>query len=143
MLKQGMPSQPVRIVGFKSLPKAGDPIICVESEEVAEEMVDQREAIDLENEMERADGPRDVEVHINGMRSRDSRRAARVHELAGLDDNSDESIRIPIIVKADADGSLSAVKESLVALGASSEFDVCLGLDPAVVYDCKRVRVLI
>jgi translation initiation factor IF-2 len=123
MLKQGLPSQPVRIVGFKSLPKAGDPILCVESEEIAEEMVEQ---LVTSNEEEIVDRPRntdEVEIHINGVRARDTRRVARFHQLAGLVDD-DGTIRIPIIVKANADGSLSAVRDSLVSLGVNCSHKV-------------------
>ena len=123
MLTCGLPSQPVRIVGFKSLPKAGDPIFCVESEEVAEEMVEQRLAMDEEDTVDCRRNASDVEIHINGMKSRDSKRAAKFHELADLQAD-DGTIRIPIIVKADADGSLSAVRDSLVSLGAKSSHKV-------------------
>lgn len=123
VLKCGLPSQPVRIVGFKSLPRAGDPIICVESEEVAEEMVEQRLAMDVDDPVDRPMSSNDVEIHINGMRSRDTRRAAKVIELAGLEDG-DGTIRIPIVVKADADGSLSAVRDSLISLGVKSKHKV-------------------
>jgi translation initiation factor IF-2 len=121
MLKQGLPSQPVRIVGFKALPKAGDPIICLESEEAAEELVRLRTIAEEQNgDTERVDYANDVEVQIPGMRSQNSRRAQRVFEKAGIEDDND-TIRIPVVIKADADGSLSAVRESLVAIGENSK----------------------
>jgi translation initiation factor IF-2 len=125
VLKKVLPSQPVRIVGFKSLPKAGDPIMRVESEEVAEAMVERRAALEVDNE--RPDAPRNVEVHVNGMRSRDrnTKRALRVHELADIKEG-DGTIRIPIIVKADADGSLSAIRDSLISLGVKSSHKVVI-----------------
>eukprot|EP00934_Nitzschia_sp_Nitz4_P006335 Nitzschia sp. Nitz4//scaffold287_size23745//13179//16401//NITZ4_008459-RA/size23745-snap-gene-0.25-mRNA-1//-1//CDS//3329545766//6325//frame0 len=125
MLPKGLPSQPVRIVGFKNLPKAGDPIMCVESEEIAEEMVGQRLAMEASEEQPEVVN-NDVELHISGMRSRDSRRAAKIHQLAGLDDSGEGAIRIPIIVKADADGSLSAVRDALVELGEQSSHNVLI-----------------
>jgi translation initiation factor IF-2 len=123
MLERGLPSQPVRIVGFKSLPKAGDPILCVESEEVAEEMAEQLAAANEEEIVDRPRSPNDVDIHINGVRARDTKRVARFHMLAGLEDD-DGTIRIPIVVKADADGSLSAVRDSLVSLGEKSSHKV-------------------
>lgn len=123
MLKYGLPSQPVRIVGFKSLPKAGDPVLCVDSEEVAEEMVEQRLEMDGGDQVERAMNTDDVEIHISGMRSRDLKRAGKIHQLAGLQDG-DGTVRIPIVVKAGADGSLSAVRDSLVNLGVNSHHKV-------------------
>lgn len=123
MLKKGLPSQPVRIVGFKSIPKAGDPILCVETEDLAREMVEQRASAELDDDETDVVNNNDVELHINGMRSRDTARAAKIHEMAGLG-GGDDTIRIPIIVKADADGSLSAVRESLVNLGEKSSHKV-------------------
>ena len=125
MLKNGLPSQPVRIVGFKSLPKAGDPIICLDSEEAAEELVRTRLlAEEQSGGSDRADVANDIEVQIPGMRSQNSRRAQRVFEKAGLEEDSD-TIRIPVVIKADADGSLSAVRESLLAMGDNAKaFDI-------------------
>eukprot|EP00980_Cylindrotheca_fusiformis_P002117 scaffold473_cov132-Cylindrotheca_fusiformis.AAC.22 len=127
-LKQGLPSQPVTIVGFKALPKAGDPITCVESEEKAEELVERRAALEKENL--RCDAaPGDVEIHIPGMRSRDNARARRVLAKADIAE-SDGVVRIPVIVKADADGSLAAIRESLISLGQESKHDVII--DPVL-----------
>jgi translation initiation factor IF-2 len=119
VLQKGIPSQPVRIIGFKSLPKAGDPIMVVESEEVAEEIVEQRQQLST-SESDRPEGQGDVEIQIHNQRRGDSWRIQKVHEKAALEE-SDGSIRIPIIVKADADGSLSAVRDSLVDLGKTSD----------------------
>jgi small GTP-binding protein len=129
MIKQGLPSQPVRIIGFKSLPRAGDPLMVVESEEIAEEILEQRLALG-DADGDRPDGPNsDVELHIHGMRRGDTWRVRKVQEKAGLEE-ADGSIRIPIIVKADADGSLSAVRESLVGLGHKSKHNVVV--DPVL-----------
>jgi translation initiation factor IF-2 len=129
MIKQGLPSQPVRLVGFNSLPKAGDPIICVESEEAGEALVAQR-ALLLESENDRPDGPvGEVELHVLGVRSRENVRMQRVINKANLK-GRDGTIRIPIIVKADADGSLSAVRDSLTSLGKNSRHDVVI--DPVL-----------
>lgn len=119
-----MPSQPVSIVGFKSLPKAGDPITCVESEEKAEELVERRASLEKESIRSEA-AMDDIEIHIPGMRTKDNRRAKRVHAKANIAE-SDGFLRIPLIVKADADGSLSAIRESLVQLGEDSEHKVMI-----------------
>jgi len=125
MLKSGLPSQPVRIIGFKSLPKAGDPVMVVESEEVAEEMLEQRRALDLSTN-DRPDGPRsDVELHITGMRRGDTWRVKKFTDKAAIEE-ADGSVRIPIIVKADADGSLAAVRESLLNIGNDSKHKVVI-----------------
>ncbi len=125
VLTKGLPSQPVRIIGFKSLPKAGEPLFVVESEEAAEAILEQRLALDTTGS-DRPEGPRsDMELHIHGMRRRDTIRVRKVHDRAGIE-ASDGSVRIPIIVKADADGSLSAVRESLLHLGDESAHRVVI-----------------
>ena len=135
MLKQATPSQPVRIIGFKSLPKAGDPVICVESEEMAEELVERREVLGMSNNSSRPDAPsgKNIELQIHGIRSGESRRTQRLNErVADLrEDNSEssndnDSTRIPVVIKADADGSLAAVTEALVSLGRDSSEDVII-----------------
>ena len=124
-INNGLPSQPVRIVGFKSLPKAGDPFMIVESEEIAEEMLQQRRALDV-SKNERPDGPRsDVELHITGMRRGDTWRVKKFTNKAAIE-ASDGTVRIPIIVKAEADGSLVAVRESLLNIGDYSKHAVVI-----------------
>jgi translation initiation factor IF-2 len=125
MIKNGLPSQPVRIIGFKSLPKAGDPLMVVDSEEIAEEMLQQRRALDLSTS-DRPDGHRsDVELHITGMRRGDTWRVKKFTSKAAIGE-SDGTVRIPIIVKADADGSLVAVRESLLNIGDDSKHAVII-----------------
>ena len=125
MIKNGLPSQPVRIIGFKSLPKAGDPIMVVESEEIAEDILEQRRALDIPTS-DRPDGPgSDVELHITGMRRRDTWRVNKFTNRAAIGE-CDGTIRIPIIVKADADGSLAAIRESLLNIGDDSEHAVVI-----------------
>ena len=125
MIKNGLPSQPVRIIGFKSLPKAGDPLMIVESEEIAEEILEQRRALDV-SANERPDAPRsDVELHITGMRRGDTWRVKKFTNKAAIEE-CDGTVRIPIIVKADADGSLVAVRESLLNIGDDSKHTVVI-----------------
>ena len=40
IINKVLPSQPVMIIGFKTLRQAGDPIVCVESEENAEQLIE-------------------------------------------------------------------------------------------------------
>lgn len=106
------------------MPKAGDPITCVESEEKAEELVERRASLEKENIRSEA-ALDDIEIHIPGMRTKGNRRHQRVYSKANLQEG-DGFLRIPVIVKADADGSLSAVRESLVQLGDDSEHKVMI-----------------
>lgn len=128
-LKKGMPSQPVRIVGFKSLPKAGDPILCVGTEDEAEEIVNRRTMNQADGGTDTGNGQRnqDVELHVHGMRTRDTWRVQKFHDRANVtENNNDGTIRIPIVVKADADGSLSAIRDSLVGIGTESSHNVII-----------------
>jgi len=127
MLKKGLPSQPVRIIGFKSLPKAGDPLMVVKSEKIAKDMLEQRRAIDPSSS-DRPDGvSSDIELHITGMRRRDTWRVNKfTNKAAKYIDKADGSVRIPIIIKADADGSLAAVRESLLNIGDDSKHTVVI-----------------
>lgn len=95
----------------------------MDSEEAAEEMVEQRVGRSDDGPEDRIGTSNDVEIHIAGMRKHNAKRVAKFHELAGLED-SDGTVRIPIVVKADADGSLSAVRDALVGLGENSTHKV-------------------
>lgn len=106
------------------MPKAGDPITCVESEEKAEELVERRASLERESIRSEA-AMDDIEIHIPGMRTKDNKRSRKVLEKANIAE-SDGYLRIPVIVKADADGSLSAIRESLIQLGEESEHKVMI-----------------
>ena len=67
----------------------------------------------------------DLEVHVHGMRTRDTWRVQKFHVRANVVE-SDGTIRIPIVVKADADGSLSAIRDSLVSMGEESRHKVVI-----------------
>ena len=125
-LKTGVPSQPVRIVGFDTVPKAGDPIIAVESEELAEEIVSRRKA-QRSSEKEASDFAGDVELQSSGKHMMHSEWKQALEEKYGLDTDGDEGvIRVPVIVKADADGTLKAVCEALMELGGTSRHHVVI-----------------
>ena len=120
----------MRIVGLKSLPKAGDPIICVKSEEIAKEIVLRRQNMKATHDglkSYRADksSTQPLQVELTGAASKHSATTQKVLEKYGLNyDESDQSesyIRIPIVIKADAHGTLDAVRESLVAISTESK----------------------
>ncbi|EED89802.1 DNA end binding protein, partial [Thalassiosira pseudonana CCMP1335] len=99
-LKRARPSQPVRIVGFKTLPKAGDPIVCAASEDEAKELIRLRES-ELMNE-ERADFEADIQLQ------------------------DDDAVRIPVVIKADSHGALEAVRDALVSIGTDSKLNIVI-----------------
>mmetsp|Transcript_19772 Transcript_19772/g.39544 ORF Transcript_19772/g.39544 Transcript_19772/m.39544 type:complete len:1073 (-) Transcript_19772:43-3261(-) len=126
-LKKGRPSQPVRIVGFKSLPKAGDPIVCASSEDEAKEIIRLRES-ELNNE-ERADFENDVELQVTGTAAKQGLMLQRAQEKYGFDGDDDEdagTIRIPVVIKADSHGALEAVRDALVSIGTDSKLDIII-----------------
>jgi len=129
-VKKGMPSQPVRIVGFDSVPKAGEPLIVMESEEAAKELIERRKAA---MEVSRDDSTNSVgvaELQSAGAHMMRKDWKSALEKKYGLDAAKDEAsggrIRIPVIVKADADGSLAAIRDALVEIGESSKHNVVI-----------------
>lgn len=137
-IKRANTSQPVRIVGLKTLPKAGDPIVCVQSEEMAKEIISRREALNSKesHRAESSDAPLDVE--ISGGASKKGFMAQNILRRYGLEDNNDNDeseeeeeetddvIRIPVILKADADGTLAALRDTLLAIQDESTLNLCI-----------------
>jgi len=140
-LKRGLPSQPVRIVGFEQVPKAGDPVIAVESEEIAQDLVLRRKALAAANVNSPSETDNDIELQSAGkhMMHDDWKEALETkHSL----DTSDEisPIRVPVIVKADADGTLAAIRDALVQIGDETSHDiviepVSIGVGPVLAND--------
>jgi len=123
----------VRITGFDTVPKAGDPIVCVESEQVAEDLITRRKAAQGGQEADLAAVASDAELQSAGkhMMSHDWRQA--LEKRYGMDGETadDGPIRIPVLVKADADGTLAAIRDSLVQIGDTSVHDILI--DPVKV----------
>ena len=96
----------------------------MESEEAAEEIINQRLTVGSSTENIVSDRPEadqsDVSLQIHGMRRGDSWRVQQVHQRAGIEDGGDAT-RVPVIVKADADGSLSAIRDSLIQLADNTD----------------------
>ena len=146
-LQKVLPSQPVQIVGFRTCPKAGDPLICVECEETAMQLVERRGAAKTFHDSSQfrsdtADDDTDTEVIGVMAQQRIRRSAAEAEARATMDsdetgnsqdsmgDDGNDVIRIPVVVKADADGTLAALRESIVAIGQESEHNIVV--DPIV-----------
>jgi translation initiation factor IF-2 len=132
MLMKGLPSQPVRVVGFETVPKAGDPIICVESEEIAEDLVTRRKALlagSLEASSSTSSG---ADLQSSGKHLMNHEWKKKLESKYSLNiDDPNAPIRIPVIVKADADGTLAAIRDSLVQVGKQSTHNVFI--DPVLV----------
>jgi small GTP-binding protein len=130
-LQKGLPSQPVRIVGFDTLPKAGDPFVCVESEEVADELVSRRkaseEASGADTSTVTTPSTADAELQSAGRHMMTHAWKDALETKYGLNqDGVDAPIRIPVVIKADADGTLAAIRDSLVQMGIKSSCNVVI-----------------
>lgn len=97
MLKIAGPSTPVSITGFKSLPEFGDEFVAVASEKAA-----RTQAAAMTEERKTA-----------------SSRGASSSELLRIINRSNELQELNIIIKADVQGSLTSVIDSLKALDTS------------------------
>lgn len=136
-VKRASPSQPVRLVGFKSLPKAGDAILCVQSEEISKEIIARREALAATNDSTNTyrvdDSNAKLDVQISGGASKKGFMANNIlkkynrHDEAQDDCNEDDDqIRIPVILKADADGTLAALRDSILAIQEQSSLNLLI-----------------
>jgi translation initiation factor IF-2 len=133
-LETAGPSQPVQVTGFDGIPQAGDEIVVLEDERQTREISLRRQQL---------------------KREQDFRQARRVT----LDDISEQikagRVRdLPVIVKADVDGSAEALSDSLMKLstkevqvlvihkgvGGISESDVLLALASGAVIIGFHVR---
>jgi len=133
VLSQGLPSQPVRLIGFDSVPRAGEPLVVVESEEAAADLVARRKALEeSDNPSQPVVATSDAELQSSGRHMMSYEWRGKLEEKHGIEsDNKDGPIRIPVVVKADADGSLVAVRDALIAIREESTLDIVI--DPVKV----------
>jgi translation initiation factor IF-2 len=139
-IKNASPSQPVRIVGLKSLPKAGDPIVCVQSEEMANEIISRREVLAAKESHRAETSGAPLDLQISGTAAKKGFMTQNVLKRYGLGDNieseeegkskdeekNEDEIRIPVILKADADGTLAALRDTLLAIQDESKLNLCI-----------------
>ena len=127
-LQQGLPSQPVRLIGFDTLPKAGDPFVCVESEEVADDLVSRRKAaLGITDAAPVGVGDAELQSAGRDMMVHTWKEALQTKHNLKVDD-PDAPSRIPIVVKADADGTLAAIRDSLLQLTEKSDCNIFIDL---------------
>ena len=126
-LKRARPSQPVRIVGFKTPPKAGDPIVVAASEDEAKELIRLRES-ELNDERAAIDEDRQLQLQVTGTAAKQNIMMQRAQEKYGFGGEEDEglAIRIPVVVKADSNGALEAVRDALLSIGIDSKLNIVI-----------------
>jgi len=93
-LKEAILSQPVEIVGFPVVPKAGDKLFIVSDEKAAKELLQKK---DYDRKM---------------MKIANSRRSLTLEKLSELS-RENEIKKLKIVLKADSEGSMDAVEKSL------------------------------
>lgn len=101
-VKEATPSYAVQIQGFSQVPNAGDILVAVKDEKLAKQVVQER--LDKERaEMESANTARTLEEMFKGK-------------------TGTEKV-LPIIIKADVQGSCEAVKQALIKVGEERKED--------------------
>lgn len=95
-LKQAGPSTPVTITGFKTLPEFGDTFVAAKDEKTARAK---------------------AATYAEELRNSGSRSDINSSELIRIIDRSHQMTHLNIIIKADVQGSLTSVVDSLKALG--------------------------
>jgi translation initiation factor IF-2 len=140
-----LPSEPVRILGFKTLPKAGDPVVCVDSEAKAEKLIQRRAALGGVEGSARTDDDGPSSLQIMGVAAQ-HRKLQIIHDKYNIDMHAvDNRIRIPVVLRADADGTLAALCDAIVAIGIESSLDIVidpigLGIGPISAADVKLAK---
>jgi len=101
----------------------------VHSEEVAAQITERREALQSAEQSSRTTSTEATEMQVMGTAAKRGVSMEATLVKYGQDGEADDSqIRIPVIIRADGEGSLAALKESLVGVGEESSFD--LVIDP-------------
>lgn len=103
VVQSASPSTPIEITGWKELPKAGDKVLQVETEDFAKRVMETRQ-----RKYERL-------VRVQGVDDLNDR---LVREKLELNQNEEGATKIlPLIVKADVHGSLEAIMDAVNAVG--------------------------
>ncbi|HUK82106.1 MAG TPA: translation initiation factor IF-2 [Verrucomicrobiae bacterium] len=96
-VKEALPSMPVKIVGLQSMPEAGAEFQVVKNEKEARELSEQRQ------------------LDVRGAAAAQSRTGARLEDIMSQIQEGEKK-KLRIILKADVQGSLEAINDSLAKL---------------------------
>jgi translation initiation factor IF-2 len=94
------PSIPVQVLGLSGVPDAGDDFVVVEDERLAKDVAEQRDAQRRESRLVAQGGNRMEDI------------------MAQLGQGGDQ-LSLPLIIKADVQGSVQALREALTALSTN------------------------
>ena len=109
-VKTAVPGDPVRVVGFEGVPEAGDVLAVCDSQEAARAAAEARTRL-----------ARDAEARERG----DALRTSVTAMLTGGEIDLRERKDVPVLVKADVQGSVEALQQALEGLEASNKAAVC------------------
>jgi translation initiation factor IF-2 len=104
-VKEAGPSQPVQVLGFTSVPGAGDNFLCVNEDRVARQIAEQRQARER-----------------NALLAKSRGRATLETLLDRLKDGEKSSLNL--ILKGDGSGSVEALEGALLKLDVPPEIDL-------------------
>lgn len=109
-LKEAGPSTPVQILGFGSVPIAGDEFSVVDDESAARDVADARSRIAKQSQ---------ASSSISSMISQ-----AALLSGGGLDNR--EILKVPLLLKGDVTGSVEALRDSLIPLQEADNSAICM-----------------
>ena len=95
------PSIPVQVLGLSGVPDAGDDFVVVEDERLAKEVAEQRDA-------------KRRESRLTGLAGN------RMEDIMAQMGQAEAQLSLPLIVKADVQGSFQALREALTALSTDA-----------------------
>lgn len=126
-INEAVSSQPVHIMGFDSLPTAGDLFRVVQSEEVAHDAVE-KEAAMKDDAESKPSVISSAEVQGSGKNTLNKDWQNNLKEKYQIGEVDSSIIRVPMVLKANADGTLAALQEALQSLMAASKYKLQLDI---------------
>ena len=108
-------------------------------------LIERRTALGRPDEHVRSEDESPSTLQIMGVNAQ-HRKLESIHEKYNIDINSPAtSLRIPVLLKADADGTLTALREAIIAIGDESSLDIVIdpiatGVGPVTSGDVKMAK---
>lgn len=115
-ISQALPAMPVEIEGLKGLPMAGDDIVVVESEERAKMLSEGRK-----NKFEK---DRLMKQDMQRRKLLEEKESQKQQEEDNDGEKQPERIEVPVIVKADVQGTVQAVADALKCLDSPQVYSL-------------------
>lgn len=135
-IKQALPSQPVRILGLRSMPNTGSELLSVESEQKAKEIADRRirlHELKMAREQQQLQLQQNKELKEKESQQQEIMKANKANEKDNKDKDKEDGNDAPkpivlpslgVILKADGLGSLEALKTLVNQIVTVSKEDI-------------------